>query len=126
MSIGDPVPLIEDFRLDPPDDDETLSNFVKIVNPGGPGWKKYQNAAHSEVWQVPNGIIAMILGCITIYGVLIGVGQIIYGNHIEGLVLFVIVCLSGLFSTGSPTPNILLKKLPNNVEPAYDGLTINL
>ena len=81
--------------ITPADDEETLKNFVKKVNPGGPGWKKYQDTANNEAWSVPKGIIAMILGSITIYGVLIGVGQLIYGNYIEGLVLFGIVCLSG-------------------------------
>ena len=27
--------------ITPPDDEETLKNFVKKVNPGGPGWKKF-------------------------------------------------------------------------------------
>ena len=81
--------------ITPADDEETLKNFVKKVNPGGPGWKKYQDTANNEAWSVPKGIIAMILGSITIYGVLIGVGQLIYGNYIEGLALFGIVCLSG-------------------------------
>jgi Na+/proline symporter len=81
--------------ITPADDEETLRNFVKIVNPGGPGWKKFQDAENNEVWSVPKGIIAVILGCITIYGVLIGVGQIIYGNYIAGLALFGIVCISG-------------------------------
>ncbi len=81
--------------ITPADDEETLKNFVKKVNPGGPGWKKYQDTATNEAWPVPTGIIAMILGSITIYGVLIGVGQLIYGNYIEGLALFGIVCLSG-------------------------------
>ncbi|GIS71136.1 MAG: hypothetical protein CM1200mP10_07130 [Candidatus Neomarinimicrobiota bacterium] len=27
----------------PPDDEETLQNFVKKVNPGGPGWSKYSH-----------------------------------------------------------------------------------
>ncbi len=81
--------------ITPADDKETLKNFVKKVNPGGPGWKKYQDTANNEAWSVPKGIIAMILGSISIYGVLIGVGQIIYGNYIEGLALFGIVCLSG-------------------------------
>ena len=82
--------------ITPADDKETLKNFVKKVNPGGPGWKKFQDITTIEAWSVPNGIINMILGCLIIYGVLLGVGQIIYGNHISGLVLFGIVCLSGI------------------------------
>ena len=64
----------------PPDDDETLQNFVKKVNPGGPGWSKYSHEVSSEPWPVPNGILCMILGCSAVYGVLLGVGQLIYGE----------------------------------------------
>ena len=81
--------------ITPADDEETLKSFVRKVNPGGPGWKNFHDTEYNEIWSVPKGIIAMILGCITIYGVLIGVGQLIYGNNIEGLALFGIVCLSG-------------------------------
>ena len=82
--------------ITPKDDEETLKQFVKKVNPGGPGWKKFQDAAHSETWPVPNGILSMILGCIGVYGVLLGVGQIIYGNNTYGLILLGIAYLSGL------------------------------
>ena len=64
----------------PPDDEETLQNFVKKVNPGGPGWSKYSHVVYSEPWPVPNGILCMILGCSAVYGVLLGVGQLIYGE----------------------------------------------
>jgi len=64
----------------PPDDDKTLQNFVKKVNPGGPGWSKYSHGVSSEPWPVPNGILCMILGCSAVYGVLLGVGQLIYGE----------------------------------------------
>ena len=66
--------------LTPPDDEETLQNFVKKVNPGGPGWSKYSHGVSSEPWPVPNGILCMILGCSAVYGVLLGVGQLIYGE----------------------------------------------
>ena len=64
----------------PPDDEETLQNFVKKVNPGGPGWSKYYHGVSSKPWPVPNGILCMILGCSAVYGVLLGVGQLIYGE----------------------------------------------
>ena len=66
----------------PPDDDKTLRRFVKKVNPGGPGWAKFSNSEANEPWPVPNGILCMILGCIFIYSILLGVGQLIYGNNI--------------------------------------------
>tara|TARA_Y100000994_G_scaffold78756_1_gene64979 strand:- start:537 stop:2267 length:1731 start_codon:yes stop_codon:yes gene_type:complete len=66
----------------PPDSNETLQNFVKKVNPGGPGWAKFSTSEANEPWPVPNGILCMILGCISIYSVLLGVGQLIYDNNI--------------------------------------------
>jgi len=66
----------------PPDDDETLRNFVKKVNPGGPGWEKFSDLKANEPWPVPIGILCMILGCISVYSVLLGVGQLIYGDNI--------------------------------------------
>ena len=63
----------------PPDDEKTLQNFVKKINPGGPGWSKY-NASTTDTWILPKGILLMILGCIVVYSILIGVGQLIYGN----------------------------------------------
>jgi len=64
----------------PPDDDKTLRKFVEKVNPGGPGWIKYSTGTISQSWPVPRGILCMGLGCIAIYGLLLGVGQLIYGQ----------------------------------------------
>ena len=71
--------LIATF-ITPPDDDETLQAFVLKVNPGGPGWAKYSEGVSSDPWPVPRGVLSMVLGCIFVYGVLIGIGQFIYGH----------------------------------------------
>ena len=72
----------------PPDDEKTLRNFVKKVNPGGPGWKRYaDNNTSSEPWPVPNGILCMVLGCIATYSFLLGVGQLIYGQIESGILI---------------------------------------
>ncbi len=63
--------------LTPPDDEETLKAFVIKVNPGGPGWAKYSEGVSSDPWPVPRGILSMVLGCVFVYGVLIGIGQFI-------------------------------------------------
>ena len=76
--------------LTPADDEETLLKFVKKVNPGGPGWKKYQVEGASEPWPVPQGILNMLLGCIAVYGFLLGVGQLIYGNNYPGMLLLIL------------------------------------
>jgi Na+/proline symporter len=80
----------------PPDDEETLQNFVKKVNPGGPGWSKYSHGVYSEPWPVPNGILCMILGCSAVYGVLLGVGQLIYGEPLG----FILIGLAGVSAFG--------------------------
>ena len=79
----------------PPDDDETLQNFVNKINPGGPGWKKYSSSVASETWEVPKGILSMVLGCFSVYGLLLGVGQLIYGNFYPGI----LICGFGLITS---------------------------
>ena len=83
----------------PPDDEETLRSFVKKVNPGGPGWAKYSDGVSTETWPVPNGILSMVLGCIAVYGFLLGVGQLIYGHTDSGLMIcgLGIIASIGLF-----------------------------
>ena len=83
----------------PPDDEETLRNFVKKVNPGGPGWAEYSDGVSTEPWPVPNGILSMVLGCIAVYGFLLGVGQLIYGHTDSGLMIcgLGIIASIGLF-----------------------------
>ena len=63
---------------------------VKKINPGGPGWKKYKDLDTNQPWAVPNGIIAMFFGCIAVYGFLLGVGQIIYGQIVSGCILMAV------------------------------------
>ena len=79
----------------PPDDEDTLRKFVKKVNPGGPGWVKYSDGVSAEPWPVPNGILSMLLGCVAVYGFLLGVGQFIYGHNDSGL----LVCGIGAIAT---------------------------
>lgn len=79
----------------PPDDDETLQNFVNKINPGGPGWKKYSSSVASETWEVPKGILSMVLGCFSVYGLLLGIGQLIYGNFYPGI----LICGFGLIAS---------------------------
>ena len=79
----------------PPDDEVTLRNFVKKVNPGGPGWVKYSDDISGKPWPVPKGILSMVLGCVAVYGFLLGVGQLIYGQTGSGL----LICALGTASS---------------------------
>jgi len=80
--------------ITPPDDQETLQNFVNKVNPGGPGWKRYSSKMNAEPWIVPKGIFSMFLGCTAVYGFLLSTGQFIYGNMEIGFFLFSISVLA--------------------------------
>ncbi len=75
--------------LTPPDDEEILRKFVKKVNPGGLGWNKFRESGNSEPWSVLNGIVSMLLGCIAVYGFLLGTGQLIYGETASGGMLLI-------------------------------------
>ena len=85
--------LIATF-ITPPDDKETLQNFVNKVNPGGPGWKRYPSKMNTEPWIVPKGMFSMFLGCTAVYGFLLSTGQFIYGNMEIGFFLFSISVLA--------------------------------
>ncbi|CAI8416638.1 MAG: Sodium/glucose cotransporter [Flavobacterium sp. SCGC AAA160-P02] len=91
--------------LTPPESDKVLFNFYKKIQPGGPGWKRVLNRANksnitivktTKKWSVPNGILAMILGCVLIYACMFAIGNLIYGKYEIAILLFgiaLIFCL---------------------------------
>ena len=81
--------------ITPPEDEKTLMRFVDIVNPGGPGWKKFEQKKTIERWSVPKGILSMLLGSIAVYGILLGTGSFIYGNYLiaTSLMAISIICI---------------------------------
>ena len=81
--------------LTPPDNEKTLRRFVKKVNPGGIGWNKFREPGHCEPWSLLNGILSMLLGCVSVYGILLGTGQIIYGQTSSGGFLLIVGYLAG-------------------------------
>ncbi len=91
--------------LTKPESDSVLQNFYKKIQPGGPGWKhvitkaKRDNidiADNIEGWSVPSGILALLLGCFLVYGVLFTTGHIIYGNLQESLIIGSGTVISGI------------------------------
>ena len=81
--------------ITPPEDEKTLMRFVDIVNPGGPGWKKFEQKKTVERWSVPKGILSMLLGSIAVYGILLGTGSFIYGNYLiaTSLMAISLICI---------------------------------
>ena len=87
--------------ITPQEDEDTLQNFVDKVNPGGPGWKNYTSSSESGSWFVPKGIFLMALGCTAVYGFLLSMGHLIYGNGQAGILLLFISFLAffGIYKT---------------------------
>ncbi len=83
----------------PPEDKNILQQFVNKVNPGGPGWAAFPSNNKSSKWAVPTGILSMVLGCFAVYGALIGMGFLLYGNFYNSILLFAITLSSafGIF-----------------------------
>ncbi|MCO5725807.1 sodium:solute symporter family protein [Robiginitalea marina] len=73
----------------PAETQETLSRFYRKIQPGGPGWRKVVGLAREAgepvdragKWTVPSGILAMVLGCLLVYGCMFATGNWIYGNY---------------------------------------------
>jgi len=74
----------------------TLISFYKLVHPGGSGWKKVINSAKQDGididcngrrWDLPYGIVCMVLGCLAVYGALFATGSWIYGRYTMAIIL---------------------------------------
>ncbi len=71
-----------------PVSEESLLNFCRTIQPGGPGWARItallekEDVAPSRAWQVPQGILCMLLGCVSIYSALFATGYLIYGRYL--------------------------------------------
>ena len=95
--------------LTEPETKEVLNNFYDKIQPGGPGWKKVIEEANedginlvhdkNEGWNVPSGIIAMLLGCILIYSCLFSTGYWIYGETTMALFTTVSALISAYLLT---------------------------
>ena len=101
--------------LTKPEKKEILYSFYKKTRPGGPGWKKVIDQARAEgidiegkreKWSVPSGILAMILGCILVYGCMFATGNWIYGRYE----------LAGWLTAGTVVAGVLLLKVWNNMK----------
>ena len=89
-----------------PTNKEILRSFYRKIKPGGPGWKALVEEARKEGvelekekdkrWDVPTGILCMILGSISIYSILFSIGMYIYGNIQNGLIFTTIFLISGV------------------------------
>ncbi|MBE0661971.1 MAG: Na+:solute symporter [Bacteroidales bacterium] len=92
-----------------PVNDDTLRNFYRKIRPGGPGWKAVVDKAKAENinlikesdlrWDVPTGLLCMMLGCVMIYSTLFTIGNLLYANHTATLVFAGLAISSGILLT---------------------------
>ena len=64
----------------PPESDEVLQRFVDKVQPGGPGWRRFPQQDSAAVWNVPRSLLQAFLGCLAVYGTLLGAGAVLFGD----------------------------------------------
>jgi len=88
----------------PPADMKVMMAFIKRINPGGPGWAKVEKemglsnediSNRRKEWDVPRGMLAMMLGVILVYSALFATGFWIYGNLIPAVLLSSVVIVVG-------------------------------
>ena len=92
--------------LSKPTDKTVLRDFYRKIRPGGPGWRKVVEDAGKEGivlvkekdlrWDVPTGILAMVLGSVAIYSMIFATGMFLYGKLMNGVIFTVIFIISGL------------------------------
>jgi Na+/proline symporter len=91
--------------MTPSERPETLRQFYRKIQPGGPGWRGVVQQARTDgepveegkKWTVPSGILAMLLGCLLVYCTMFATGNWIYGNYSLASVLTLVVVLSGWY-----------------------------
>lgn len=94
-----------------PTSQETMVEFCRIARPGGPGWQKVLDRAKGEgedirplrddAWNVPQGILCMVLGCVAIYSTLFATGYWIYGNIMLATFLTLTAFVSAYYLVGA-------------------------
>ena len=82
-----------------PESDEVLENFYSKTEPGGPGWRKVVSSSNlkklsNKTWNVPAGILAMLLGCVLIYCCLFATGYFIYGEYKLAIIISITAFIS--------------------------------
>jgi len=87
-----------------PERDEVLEAFCQKIRPGGPGWKKVEARARARGLElddgrkcgVPTGILAMLVGSVSVYSLLFATGKWIYGEWLGAALLTALALASGL------------------------------
>jgi SSS family solute:Na+ symporter len=87
-----------------PTDTATLIRFHRLVHAGGPGWRRVIEAAgpadiaeaKARGWNLPRGLVNVVLGLVLVYGALFATGFWLYGNTAPALITTVAGAAAGL------------------------------
>lgn len=88
--------------LTKPENIETLKSFYLLTHPGGPGWKTVREQinesdksllGNEKRWDLPSGVLSVVLGCMGIYSALFSIGSFVYGQMTQGIILLSVFAL---------------------------------
>ncbi|MCK5688277.1 Na+:solute symporter [Myxococcota bacterium] len=65
---------------------ETMRAFVAQVDPPGPGWAKWREPTDKVQNHMKLALFKTLLGLVTVYGGLFGIGHLILGSSLQGLI----------------------------------------
>jgi amino acid transporter len=87
-----------------PTSDETLRKFYRLIKPGGNGWDAVIEKANAEgdpiqkeQGQLPLELLCVVIGCLTVFGILFATGNWIYGNVGPASILTIISAAGAFF-----------------------------
>lgn len=85
-----------------PTDSKTLLQFFHKIRPAEIGWRRFlkqhsrsQEVSNSRDSKLPTEILGMVIGCVTVYAALFGLGSLLYGRSLNGTILIAIACVGG-------------------------------
>ena len=71
-----------------PEPDDVLTAFCRKIRAGGPGWRRFEAHLGGDVprgsWDVPLGILCMMLGCVAVWSALFSIGELLCGQRLLG------------------------------------------
>jgi SSS family solute:Na+ symporter len=81
-----------------PVDEETLKQFVRRIQPAGPGWRRVRRQVQAEggrliEGQLPLELFCMFMGVCTVYGALFATGFWIYGQSLHASIFTGLTCI---------------------------------
>ena len=82
-----------------PESPEVLQSFVDKVQPGGPGWKRFppKGGQKTAQWNVPRSLLQAFLGCVAVYGALLGVGAGLFKQGATAAIMLVLCAAAVLW-----------------------------